>query len=198
MLICRNHPNVHENVQRCWSCMAAVCRDCRVTIGDKAYCANCKDRQISEIRSGVASGALEYASILRRFGAIFIDGLILFLPIFLIALFIGFSAASSGAEPDSTFDNQINILNLIMIPIYIIYEALMLARDGQTIGKKALGIRVVTPTGAQISTGQAWGRAALRQVFFSCLAIINYLAAFFTAEKTCIHDMAARTRVVRV
>ena len=177
--------------------MSAVCGNCRVQIGGKPYCANCKDRQVTDIRSGVAHGQLELASILSRFGAIFIDGLILYFPVIVLALFFGFSTAMSGGEPDSTMEMGINLLSLLMVPVYIVYEGLMLARDGQTLGKKAVGIRVVTPTGAPISTGQAWGRAALRQVFFSCLALVNYLAAFFTKEKTCIHDMAARTRVVR-
>jgi len=60
----------------------------------------------------------------------------------------------------------------------------------------ALGIKVVQPNGQPLSTGQAWGRSIVRALFVSFLAIINYITAFFTKEKTCIHDMAAKTRVV--
>jgi hypothetical protein len=38
----------------------------------------------------------------------------------------------------------------------------------------------------------------MRGVFVSFLSIINYAPAFFTKERTCIHDMAAKTRVVLV
>jgi uncharacterized RDD family membrane protein YckC len=34
-------------------------------------------------------------------------------------------------------------------------------------------------------------------VFFSYFALINYLPALVTKQKTAIHDLAAKTRVVR-
>jgi uncharacterized RDD family membrane protein YckC len=77
-----------------------------------------------------------------------------------------------------------------------VYEGLMLAARGQTVGKIAMKVKVVRPDGSDISTGQAWGRAAMRHVLVSCLCIINYLPAFFTLEKTTLHDMVASTRVV--
>jgi uncharacterized RDD family membrane protein YckC len=55
---------------------------------------------------------------------------------------------------------------------------------------------VVQAGGQEISGGQAWGRAVVRGLFVSFLSIINYAPAFFTKEKTCIHDMAAKTRVI--
>jgi uncharacterized RDD family membrane protein YckC len=65
------------------------------------------------------------------------------------------------------------------------------------VGKIAVGIKVVTPEGRDISAGQAWGRALTRQVFFSYFSILNYLPALFTKQKTAIHDLVAKTRVVR-
>jgi uncharacterized RDD family membrane protein YckC len=59
------------------------------------------------------------------------------------------------------------------------------------------GIKVVSPEGRDISRGQAWGRAVLRQIFFSYLALINYLPALMTKQKTAVHDIACKTRVVR-
>jgi uncharacterized RDD family membrane protein YckC len=61
----------------------------------------------------------------------------------------------------------------------------------------AVGIKVVTPEGQDIGAGQAWGRALVRQVFFSYFALINYLPALFTKQRTAVHDLAAKTRVVR-
>ena len=83
-----------------------------------------------------------------------------------------------------------------MIPLVAVYHGAMLAARGQTLGKMALGIRVVNADGAPLSTGQAWGRAVLQQVFASCLSFLDYLPAFLTPERTCIHDMAAKTRVI--
>jgi uncharacterized RDD family membrane protein YckC len=83
---------------------------------------------------------------------------------------------------------------LILVPF--LYEALMLQhKNGQTVGKMAMKVRVVRPDGSPISTGQAWGRSGLR-VVFKCLWPIDYLPAFFTNEKTTLHDLAASTRVI--
>jgi uncharacterized RDD family membrane protein YckC len=68
-------------------------------------------------------------------------------------------------------------------------------KDGQTLGKMALKVRVVRPDGSPMSTGQVWGRVVMRTVL-GCLWIVDYIPAFFTQEKTTLHDMIAGTRVV--
>ena len=68
-------------------------------------------------------------------------------------------------------------------------------KNGQTVGKMALRLRVVRPDGSRISNGQAWGRAVMRLVL-GCLFIVDYIPYFFTDEKTTLHDMVAGTRVV--
>jgi uncharacterized RDD family membrane protein YckC len=78
----------------------------------------------------------------------------------------------------------------------VVYEGFMLQKRGQTLGKMALGLKVVTPDGGEISRGQAWARPALRLVLGTCM-IIDYLAALVTRERTCLHDMIVKTRVVR-
>jgi uncharacterized RDD family membrane protein YckC len=71
----------------------------------------------------------------------------------------------------------------------------MLASGGQTVGKKALSIKVVTAEGAEITPGQAWGRAASRLLIGIFCWPIDYLVAF-GEERTTLHDMMAKTRVV--
>ena len=58
-------------------------------------------------------------------------------------------------------------------------------------------IKVVTAGGGELTSGQAWGRAASRQILgiVPCLGLIDYLVAF-GQERTTIHDMMAKTRVV--
>jgi uncharacterized RDD family membrane protein YckC len=85
----------------------------------------------------------------------------------------------------------------IFLGVPIVYEGLMLQRRSQTLGKMALGLKVVTPEGRSIGRGQAWGRAALKILLGSCMGI-DYIPALFTRERTCFHDMLARTRVVRL
>ena len=59
----------------------------------------------------------------------------------------------------------------------------MLSSRGQTLGKMAVGIKVVTPEGQDIGAGQAWSRALVRQVFFSYFALINILPIVFTKQQ---------------
>jgi len=195
MLACRNHPDVIEGVRHCSRCGGPFCRDCVVTINDRLYCATCKQEQLLDVRSGVDRTRLNYASILKRFGAIFVDGLILNLPLYFIMFGLMFSSMKGNpGQPNP-------LINLIGIPfmfVNLIYEGLMLQlKNGQTLGKMALSVRVVRPDGSPITPGQAWGRAAMRLVL-GCLWIVDYIPVFFTDEKTTLHDMAAGTRVVEL
>jgi len=193
MLACRNHPDVLEGVRHCSHCGGPFCPDCVVTIHDRLFCATCKNEYLLDVRSGVDRTRLNHASILSRFGALVIDYFIINLPPIFIMLFLLFATVRNG-QPNVL----INFISLPFVVINIIYEALMLSmKNGQTLGKMALKIRVVRPDGSPISTGQAWGRAAMRKLFLmTCLWIINYIPTFFTDERTALHDMAAGTRVI--
>jgi uncharacterized RDD family membrane protein YckC len=104
---------------------------------------------------------------------------------------------TSPQSAEAAMNGLVLFATIGAVILMLLYEGLMLARRGQTLGKMAVGIKVVTPEGRDIGTGQAWGRAVLRQIFWSYLAFINYLPALFTKQKTAIHDLACKTRVVR-
>ncbi|HVS29848.1 MAG TPA: RDD family protein [Thermoanaerobaculia bacterium] len=191
---CANHPAVAEHVYRCSRCGTPYCPDCLVMLAGRRYCARCKGEQLTDLRSGVDSTQIQLAGIGRRFAAIWVDGLVIGLPLMIVVFIFILPAAMEGRQEDPPA--WLNWAGYLMSPFYIAYEALMLKARGQTLGKMALGIRVVQPNGQPLSSGQAWGRSIVRALFVSFLAIINYMTAFFTKEKTCIHDMAAKTRVV--
>lgn len=189
---CRNHADVLEGLRLCSRCMGTFCPDCLVDIQGRPYCATCKREQLLDVRSGVDRTTLQLAGIGKRFGAVFIDGLIINLPLYVIVFVFMFGAISEGGQPNP-------LLNFIGLPfafVNLIYEGLMTQhKQGRTLGKMALKVRVVRPDGSQISAGQAWGRAAMR-LLLGCLWIVDYIPAFFTQEKTTLHDMIAGTRVV--
>jgi uncharacterized RDD family membrane protein YckC len=191
-MLCRNHVDVGDGVRRCARCGTPFCPDCLVEIAGRPYCAVCKSEQLLDVRSGVSSSALQLASTLRRFGAIFLDGLLIAIPMYAIMAIFIFLPATQGKEPNP-------LLNLIGLPVALaslVYEALMLQyKNGQTLGKMALKVRVVRPDGTPISPGQAWGRVLMRTIL-GCLWIVDYIPAFFTNERTTLHDMVAGTRVV--
>jgi uncharacterized RDD family membrane protein YckC len=194
-LHCRNHWDVVEGLRPCSRCGQTFCRDCLVDINGRPYCANCKNEQLLDVRSGVSSSTLSLASIGKRFGALFIDGFIVGIPFAIILGIVLFSAFSGNQFRPENFV-AIQAFSWLSIFVMVIYEGLMLGARGQTLGKIAMGIKVVRADGGDLTKGQAWGRAAMRQVLVSCLCVINYLPAFFTPDKTALHDMVAGTRVV--
>ena len=189
-MICRNHVDVSVGVRRCSRCGVTFCKDCLVDIQGRPYCATCKGEQLLDVRSGVDHTNLQFASIGRRFAAQFLDGLIISIPTMVLVFAIAFSAAAGGKVPPG-----FNLWFIIPSVIAVIYEALMLKSRGQTLGKMAMKVKVVSPDGTELTGGQAWGRAVGRALL-GFLYIVDYIPALFTKEKTTLHDMMARTRVV--
>jgi uncharacterized RDD family membrane protein YckC len=190
MASCRNHPEVTSGLVGCAVCRGPFCRNCLVTLGGAPYCATCKDTQVRDLKAGVASG-LDLASIGRRFLAQFIDNAILQVASFPLGAAIGFFLGVAGPGSPDTLVAAQGISFVASMALWFSYDALMVAWRGQTVGKMALKIKVVTPSGGDVTMGQAWVRAVSRIIL-----IVDPLVALFTKEKTCLHDIFAKTRVV--
>ncbi|MFG3227032.1 RDD family protein [Kitasatospora sp. NPDC048194] len=87
--------------------------------------------------------------------------------------------------------------------IYLIYEGLMLSRDGQTLGKKAMKVRVaMLIDGNSPTQSAAWTRAAvyILPAVLCCAGlwwlIDGMFGVFDKPYRQCIHDKAAKTVVV--
>jgi len=203
MFACPNHPSELET-RRCSRCARSYCKNCLVLLRGSYFCADCKSEQVRDVQSGTDASMPEYASVGRRFGALFVDGLVqtaasyaVIIPMFLL---LGTMETLGDPERSAEVGGVAVVAMIIMYAILffvpVVYEGLMLSRNGQTLGKMALGVKVVNADGSDISAGQAWGRAFMRLVL-SCI-LVDYLPAFFTPDKKCIHDMVASTRVVRI
>ncbi|MFC5664704.1 RDD family protein [Kitasatospora misakiensis] len=87
--------------------------------------------------------------------------------------------------------------------LYLVYEGVMLGRDGQTLGKKAMKVRVAMLIDGSIPTqSAAWTRAAvfILPAVLCCAAlwwlIDGLFGVFDKPYRQCIHDKSARTVVV--
>ncbi|MER7753040.1 RDD family protein [Kitasatospora sp. NPDC097643] len=87
--------------------------------------------------------------------------------------------------------------------IYLVYDALMLSHDGQTLGKKAVKVRVAMLVDGNIpSPAAAWTRAAvfILPAVICCAAlwwvIDGLFGVFDQPYRQCIHDKSAKTVVV--
>jgi|SRR6185369_14249743 len=191
---CLNHFDAIEGLQHCARCGRVFCNDCLVTIGGLPYCAVCKNEQVRDVQSGVDPIFTPYAHLGRRFIAFIIDNIVVGIP---MQIFSGVFQASTMLFKSVPLQLAvIGVVTLLSIAAAVAYEALMLLkRNGQTIGKLAMQIRVVRADGAPLSKREAWLRPVVR-IFTGLLCFADYFPAFFTAEKTAIHDMAAGTRVI--
>src|SRR5947208_11132098 len=135
-MICRNHVDVSEGVRRCSRCGSTFCRDCLVEIGGAPYCAMCKTEQLLDVRSGV-SGPLDLATIGKRFLAVLIDGIILYIVNAAIGFVIGIAMHGGAAQ-------VLGCVSILMsLVINIVYDGSLVAASGQTLGKRALKSKVV-------------------------------------------------------
>jgi uncharacterized RDD family membrane protein YckC len=150
---------------------------------------------------GGTQGPVAYglASFGQRVGGALIDGVILWV----IAIFGG--ALAESIAPSPTFDNQdpglgaigglIMFLTIFSGPIY--YVLLEGRIEGQTLGKRAMGIRVVRKAnGGPLGYGLALARFIARFVNFLTLGF-GVLWAAWDPMHQAFHDKIVGTLVVR-
>ena len=148
------------------------------------------------------------ASILVRFAAVLLDGIVpslIFLPLGLVSAFVlsPFLAPTPGAAPALPGDTtQIVVIFLVLLTYLGLasYSALVLAMwaNGLTPGKWMLGLQVVRRDTEQPAS---FWRMALRQIVgqwvSAILCYLGFLWAAFDANRQGWHDKIAKTLVVR-
>jgi uncharacterized RDD family membrane protein YckC len=141
----------------------------------------------------------------KRFGAAIIDFILQMAVGFPILLaFFGFSFTEYAAF---AVQNQylLALYGLIVgIVIYLVLHGYLLHTNGQTIGKKVLGIKVVRKDGSKADivrlVGIRWlPFAVIAQIPFIgfLLVLVNYLM-IFRESHLCFHDDLANTKVIDV
>jgi uncharacterized RDD family membrane protein YckC len=84
-------------------------------------------------------------------------------------------------------------INQVLAPIYYIA---MNGAFGATLGKMALGLKIVKADGSPIGFGTAVVRYLLEIVFTIVTCGLGYIAVACTAKKQGLHDMVAGTVVI--
>jgi uncharacterized RDD family membrane protein YckC len=144
-----------------------------------------------------------------RLGAYLIDGLILLIPIVFLAILI----FGGSLDSDSSVGAWIgaSILYALLIAVVVLFYAPLLMmrngeRNGQTLGKQMVGIKVVRDNGEPFGFG--W--AAYREVVLKQLAVnvassiipfipwfLNFFWPLWDDQNRALHDMAASTHVIK-
>ena len=175
-----------------------------VTIGSATVCAQCKPLYMQRVREGGQPiGVRRYAGFWIRFVARVIDtiilgvvGLIINLP---IQMALGLSAAriSTGGDAAAALPMMLGTIGIslaISIVLNACYEIYFLSSRGATIGKLALGLKVIRADGGPLSVGQATGRffAYLLDAYFTLT--IGFIIAGFRLRRSARCTIASATR----
>ncbi len=204
---CVNHPDQVVGTVQCDKCKGEFCLDCARPVGGYHYCDACRE----ELDGGavkVGEMAHDLAPIWKRSAGFIVDVAATVLPtagIFLVLFISDFQRRLDAPAPARSVSHAL-IFTLMACGFWFIYEGVMLCWRGQTIGKIALGMKVVTPEGEDATPKQLWLRAAVRAGVHGafCLGsllgliavVAGYAFAFVGTDRTALHDRAAKTRVV--
>jgi len=173
----------------CAECGRPFPMDQLVIIGFFPVCAVCKPVYIQRLREGgQALGVRAYAGFWVRFVARRIDAVVLGIVVWSVARAIG--VYNPGANIGLTA-----LAWLFQLVAGLVYEAYFVSRRGGTLGKLALGLRVVRADGSPVGTGLAVGRFFADWLSQLTLAI-GYIMAAFDEEKRALHDRICETRVI--
>jgi uncharacterized RDD family membrane protein YckC len=181
----------------------AVCAECGQMFGKDSMiqhsgawvCSRCKPVFLQKLSEGarINTGQLNYAGFWIRFGAKFIDGIILGVLIFVpMMLLIGFTAL---AEDSST---EMIIQGVFQLAYYVVsagYTIFFVGKYGATPGKMACKLKIVDESGGKIGYGRATGRF-FAEILSGLICYIGYIMAAFDDEKRSLHDRICNTRVV--
>lgn len=130
----------------------------------------------------------------RRIGAALLDIALMAVLFVVLGLALGEGETSDG-NASITLEGGSFLLFLGLMLLY--YFATEVA-SGQTLGKRALGIRVVRTDGSPASAGAIAGRTALRLIDqLPAFYLLGLIVALVTKRKQRIGDLAAGTVVSR-
>lgn len=162
--------------------------------------------RVEESNAVIAGGHVVHAGFWKRVAAYFIDYFVVtaityavMIPLAMVAAIGMGGAASAGAEGPFATGAGVAVLvviYLVAILMPLLYFAWMHASTHQaTLGKMAVGIKVVRGDGTRITFWRGVGRI-FATILSSLILMIGYIMAGFTERKQALHDMVCDTLVV--
>ncbi len=180
----------------CSECGQMFAENDMIRFADAWVCATCKPIFVQKIKEGVTiAGAMEYAGFWIRFGAWFIDYIILAIATTIIYLPLSFLGVLSADQAAIFITIQLvsMILNLI---IPAVYDTWFVGKYAATPGKMACKLKVVMADSARVSFGRAVGRHFAKYIS-GLILFIGFLMAGFDDQKRTLHDRICDTRVIK-
>lgn len=177
----------------CSQCGRVFSTDRMIRFGDFLVCASCKPAFVQKIKEGVHLDQYQYGGFWIRVGAKIIDSLVMWVVLMAILIPVQDLAESS--------DEVVIILTtffsvFFQIVAWTAYNTFFVGKYGATIGKMAVGLRIITSDGGKVSYLRALGRN-FAEILSYMILLIGYIMAGFDSEKRTLHDRICDTRVVK-
>ena len=191
-------PAVGANEVVCAECHGVFPTDETIPFGNVRVCATCKPIFMQKLAEGAKiGGALNYARVLTRFAAVFVDGIIMQAVQLGVGIMLGVSLAQRFGTQSADSNGAGLAVTGIGILIAATYEIVMIGKFGATLGKMACKVRVVTADGGKVSYARATGRY-FAKFLSAMICAIGYFMAFFDDERRALHDRICDTRVITI
>ena len=170
-----------------------------VRFGESVVCASCKPVFLQRMREGAPIPAtMNYAGFWIRFGAKFIDNIILYIVNSLIQA-IGYAVLLPGMNSDEPpgpmFFGAMGLMMFAQIAVSAGYNTWFVGKFAATPGKMACRLKIVTSDAGQVSYPRALGRY-FAEMLSGIILGIGYIMAAFDEEKRTLHDRICDTRVI--
>jgi uncharacterized RDD family membrane protein YckC len=198
-----------QSILACSQCGRTLPQSELVQIAGSWVCGNCKPAFLSRVMaSGAASPlAWRYSGFWIRFGARFLDGLILGVPFYIVVFSFMPSLLRNATATRGPNLGAFAMFGLTYFLVFYafaaLYEVLMLKYRAATVGKMACGLKVVTPDGRPLSWGVCVGRFFMWNVVTSGVPYLNLVLMSVSSimvatdgEKRALHDRVCGTRVI--
>lgn len=189
----------------CGECGGAFPVQDLARFGNHYVCVNCKPGYVQRIREGVQPvgtplGAVHYGGFWIRVVAIFIDTLILGAVTVPLILVFGLGSGIFGMDPQNPDIGRLLVaegaIGSVGLALGLLYQGYFVSQKGGTLGKLALGLRVVNASdGSNLSVMKALGRY-FANILSGMILYIGYIIAGFDSEKRALHDHICGTRVI--
>lgn len=131
---------------------------------------------------------MQYAGGGVRFLAALIDVIVIMVVSFILGLVLALALGKNGETLGSLLSIVINI------GYFVFYQAI----NGQTLGKKAMKIKVVDLSGNKPTIMTFFLREIIGKLISAIILLIGYLMILWDAKKQGLHDKIAGTVVVKV
>ncbi len=187
-----------------------ICSGCHTPNSPTSqYCYKCGLKLPDKVGSGFEYTG-RYAGFWIRLLASFIDGIILGIinSVVMMITFLSIYGSTSdflktlesyvtleGTLPDS-FWTFYGIYYLVSLIVSIAYYTIAIGKWGRTIGKKALGLKILKADGSRVSYWRAFGRY-WAYVLNGFTLYIGFLVIAFTEKKRGLHDYICDTVVIK-